>query len=189
MLWHRWQTFIREYLREFSKKLEMILMRYSEARGIWFMKKTWSRKSRVRLPLKISEMAFSILSELPAFFRPRQVNFFNPLVPTALIPVQFSWNLHHMLILVVGEHSHWNVWKILKNKKVFFPGCLLTSRTVHSVPPGHSITSRNLQHATCNISCSSCNWSCSYFCLSCLSYNLSCSSCNWSCFSFSQSCS
>jgi hypothetical protein len=63
----------------------------------------------------------------------------NPLVPTALIPVQFSWNLQHMLILVVGEHSHRKFWKILKNKKVFSP-----SRTVHNVLSGHSIMSQNV---------------------------------------------
>jgi hypothetical protein len=31
--WHRWYTFIRDYLREFSKKFETIQMGYSVARG------------------------------------------------------------------------------------------------------------------------------------------------------------
>ncbi len=31
--WHRWQTFIRDYLREFSKKFETIPIGYSEAGG------------------------------------------------------------------------------------------------------------------------------------------------------------
>ncbi len=39
--WHRWQTFVRDYLREFSKKSN---------RSQWHTKKTWSRKSCVRLP-------------------------------------------------------------------------------------------------------------------------------------------
>ncbi len=46
----RWWTFIRVYLREFSKKFEMAPMEYLWARGTMIHKKTWSRKSRVRLP-------------------------------------------------------------------------------------------------------------------------------------------
>ncbi len=43
---------LREYLREFSKKFEKVLMGYSHGPWRnWFMKKIWSWKFRVRLPL------------------------------------------------------------------------------------------------------------------------------------------
>ncbi len=45
-------SFIRDYLREFSKKVKTILLRYSGARGTLIHEKNWSRKSRVRLPLR-----------------------------------------------------------------------------------------------------------------------------------------
>jgi hypothetical protein len=45
--WYRWCTLTCEYLREFSKKFEMVLMGYSMRLGVnWFMKKTRIRKSR-----------------------------------------------------------------------------------------------------------------------------------------------
>ncbi len=50
--WHRWCTLCREYLREFSKKIEMAVMVYSDAWGNWFMKKTRSRKSCDTVPLR-----------------------------------------------------------------------------------------------------------------------------------------
>ncbi len=68
-------------------------------------------------------------------------------MPTTLIPIQFSWNLQHMLILVVGEHYHWNFWKILKNKKTNFSGTVIPSRNVQKIPPDHLLPSRKLKHA------------------------------------------
>ncbi len=50
--WHRWQTLSCEYLREFLKKFETVLMEYSGAGGNWFMKRTRSKKSRDTVPLK-----------------------------------------------------------------------------------------------------------------------------------------
>jgi hypothetical protein len=50
---HRWLTFSFEYLHKFSQTFEKALIRYSGARRNWFMKNTWSRKSRVRQPLKL----------------------------------------------------------------------------------------------------------------------------------------
>ncbi len=50
--WHRWQTFIREYLREFSKKFEMIMMRYSEARGTLIYEKNLKPKISCQTPFK-----------------------------------------------------------------------------------------------------------------------------------------
>ncbi len=44
---HRWSTLSCEYLRDFWKKFEMVLMGYSGAGGgNWFIKKTRSKKSR-----------------------------------------------------------------------------------------------------------------------------------------------
>ncbi len=48
--WHRWWTFIREYLREFSKKFEMVSIGYAGIQGKLIYEKTESWKSRVRLP-------------------------------------------------------------------------------------------------------------------------------------------
>ncbi len=42
--------------RKFSKKFEMILMLLSGAWGRWFMKKTWSKKSRDTVPLRIRKL-------------------------------------------------------------------------------------------------------------------------------------
>ncbi len=50
--WHRWQTFIREYLREFSKKFEKIPMRYSEARGTLIYEKNLKSKISCQTPFK-----------------------------------------------------------------------------------------------------------------------------------------
>ncbi len=50
--WHRWCTLTCEYLREFSKKFEMVLMGYSGAGGKLIHKKTRSKKSRDTVPLK-----------------------------------------------------------------------------------------------------------------------------------------
>ncbi len=49
--WHQWCTLTCEYLREFSKKFEMILMLFSGAWGKWFMKKP-EAKNLVTLSLK-----------------------------------------------------------------------------------------------------------------------------------------
>ncbi len=49
--WYRWWTFVRECLREFSKKFEMVLMGYSGARGTLIYEKNRKAKSCVRLPL------------------------------------------------------------------------------------------------------------------------------------------
>ncbi len=62
--WHRWTVFRRcrlhrrstlicEYLREFSKKFKTAPMEYLWAWGALIHEKTWARKSRVRLPLKV----------------------------------------------------------------------------------------------------------------------------------------
>ena len=50
--WHRWSTLSCEYLREFSKKFETVLMGYSGAGGNRLMKKTISEKSRDTVLLK-----------------------------------------------------------------------------------------------------------------------------------------
>ncbi len=50
--WYRWCTLNCEYLREFSKKFEMVLMEYSGDGGNWFMKKTRSKISRDTVPLR-----------------------------------------------------------------------------------------------------------------------------------------
>jgi hypothetical protein len=50
--WHRWKTFIREYLREFSKKIEMVLMGYSMARGTRFYEKNLMSKISCQTPFK-----------------------------------------------------------------------------------------------------------------------------------------
>ncbi len=52
--WHRWQTFIREYLREFSKKFEMIPIRYSEARGTLIYEKNLKSKISCQTPFNVS---------------------------------------------------------------------------------------------------------------------------------------
>ncbi len=47
--WHRWTTSIRDYLREFSKKIETIPKAYSVTQGPWwhwFTKETWARICR-----------------------------------------------------------------------------------------------------------------------------------------------
>ncbi len=44
--WHRWQTCIRDYLREFSKKSKWSQWHTQRPGGHWFSKKTWSRKFR-----------------------------------------------------------------------------------------------------------------------------------------------
>ncbi len=49
--WHRWCTLTCEYLHEFSKKFEMILMLLSGAWGKVIHEKTWSKKSRDTIPL------------------------------------------------------------------------------------------------------------------------------------------
>ncbi len=56
--WHRWKNFSREYLREFSKKFETVLMEYSGAGGNWFMKRTRSKKSRDTVPLSFNILIF-----------------------------------------------------------------------------------------------------------------------------------
>jgi hypothetical protein len=45
-----------EYLREFSKKFETVLMGYSEAGGKLIHKKTRSKKSRDTIPLRLDKM-------------------------------------------------------------------------------------------------------------------------------------
>jgi hypothetical protein len=56
--WHRWQICHRwctlpcEYLREFSKKFEMILRLFSRAWGKMIHKKTWSEKPPDTVPLR-----------------------------------------------------------------------------------------------------------------------------------------
>ncbi len=49
--WHRWCTLTCEYLREFSKKFEMTLGRFSGAWGKVIHEKTWSKKSSDTVPL------------------------------------------------------------------------------------------------------------------------------------------
>ncbi len=48
--WHRWQTLSCEYLREFLKKIETVLMGLG---GNWFLKRTRSKKSRDTVPLNV----------------------------------------------------------------------------------------------------------------------------------------
>ncbi len=49
--WHRWQTLSCEYLREFLKKFETVLMEYSGAGGKLILKRTRSKKSHDTVPL------------------------------------------------------------------------------------------------------------------------------------------
>ncbi len=55
---HRWSTLSCEYLRDFWKKFEMVLMEYSGAGGKLIHKKTRSKKSRDTVPL--SNINFSV---------------------------------------------------------------------------------------------------------------------------------
>ncbi len=50
--WHRWQTFIRDYLREFSKKFETIPIGYSEAWGTLIYEKNLKSKISCQTPFK-----------------------------------------------------------------------------------------------------------------------------------------
>jgi hypothetical protein len=50
---HRWSTLSCEYLRDFWKKFEMVLMGYSGAGGKLIHKKTRSKKSRDTVPLRL----------------------------------------------------------------------------------------------------------------------------------------
>ncbi len=50
--WHRWQTFSCEYLREFSKKFETVLMEYSGAGGKLIRKKNQKQKISWHCPFK-----------------------------------------------------------------------------------------------------------------------------------------
>ncbi len=52
VIWHRWQTFISDYFREFSKKFETIPMRYSEARGKLIYEKNLKLKISWQTPFK-----------------------------------------------------------------------------------------------------------------------------------------
>ncbi len=49
--WHRWCTLTRQYLREFSKKFETVLMEYSGAGGELIYGKNQIKKSRDTVPL------------------------------------------------------------------------------------------------------------------------------------------
>ncbi len=61
-------TFLRDYLRKFSKKVETILMSYSGARGTLIHEKNWSRKSRVRLPISIlTAFTITVVPGVPLF--------------------------------------------------------------------------------------------------------------------------
>jgi hypothetical protein len=51
--WHRWQTLSCEYLREFSKKFETILMEYSGARGKLIHEKNQKQKISWHCPFKL----------------------------------------------------------------------------------------------------------------------------------------
>ncbi len=50
--WHRWTTSIRDYLREFSKKNEMVLLGYSGARGTQIYEKNLKAKVSCQTPFK-----------------------------------------------------------------------------------------------------------------------------------------
>ncbi len=50
--WHRWTTSIRDYLREFSKKIETISMAYSGARGTLIYEKNLKSKTSCQTPFK-----------------------------------------------------------------------------------------------------------------------------------------
>jgi hypothetical protein len=65
--WHRWLIFTFGYLRNFHKNLKW-LPRYTQVPwGNWFMKKTWCRKSCVRLPLKQQLHSHCILSRINSY--------------------------------------------------------------------------------------------------------------------------
>ncbi len=50
-VWYRWCTLTSEYLREFSKKFQTVVMGYSGAGGKLTQEKTRSKKSRETVPL------------------------------------------------------------------------------------------------------------------------------------------
>jgi hypothetical protein len=50
--WHWWCTLTCKYLREFSKKIETVLMEYSGAEGKLIYEKTSSKKSFDTVPLR-----------------------------------------------------------------------------------------------------------------------------------------
>ncbi len=56
--WHWWCTLTCEYLREFSKKFETVLMGHSGAEGKLIHKKTRSKKSRDTVPLSLDSSWF-----------------------------------------------------------------------------------------------------------------------------------
>ncbi len=62
------QTFIREYLREFSKKFEMVLMGYSGARGTLICEKNMKSKISCQTPFnnfKVDELSFEFKRQPP----------------------------------------------------------------------------------------------------------------------------
>ncbi len=50
---HRWQTLSCEYLREFSKKIETVLMEYAGAGGKLIHEKNQKQKTRDTVPLNL----------------------------------------------------------------------------------------------------------------------------------------
>jgi hypothetical protein len=63
-------------------------------------------------------------------------------VPKATFFNRFLWNLQESLILAWNELFCFS--EKMKNKKVFFSGSFVPSRTVQKLPPGHFLPSRNV---------------------------------------------
>ncbi len=59
--WHRWCTLTCEYLWNFRKNLNWPYCYFQGLGGRWFMKKTWSKKSRDTVPLIIWFLVFEVL--------------------------------------------------------------------------------------------------------------------------------
>ncbi len=65
---HRWSTLSCEYLRDFWKKFEMVLMGYSRAGGKLIHKKTRIKKSRDTVPLS------RVIADITLIKQPRLLN-------------------------------------------------------------------------------------------------------------------
>ncbi len=55
--WHRWQTFIRGYLREFSKEFETIPLGYSEAWGTLIYENKPEVEISFQTPFKVNVLS------------------------------------------------------------------------------------------------------------------------------------
>jgi hypothetical protein len=87
-----------EYLREFSKKLETVLMGYSGAGGKLIMKKTRTKKFRDTVPLK----------------EPRNLIVAWQAVTTTLFDVPAPHRLHRLAESIPGLLNRLQIWALNK---------------------------------------------------------------------------